>query len=220
MQWSFSIFKATLYSPICWRASATAFHVLSLAFRSHRLNISCLQRSPWKFLSILLSSWSSSPNFTPRECQSTTESSAFERSFRVGVAGAVGEEITNYDIFHAHFQGRADTKLTFRQRLSRIRSFRHLSVLFVVLARPTVHFVLARRALECARSSIDYVTLRSLDDLWMCQHPMWPCDGVPRPRVKYSIISWNLNSCIFCYSWKYARTICESIYISQSCWPC
>ena len=51
LQYFSRIFKAILCSPIRQRASATPFHVGSLAFRSHRLSISCLQRSlsPWKF---------------------------------------------------------------------------------------------------------------------------------------------------------------------------
>ena len=107
LQYFVRILKATACSRIRQRASATAFHVGSLAFRSHRLNISCLQRSlpsPWKFLSILLSSWSSKPNFTPSECQSTTESSAFESSFRVGVAGAVGKKNEQSTVHGIHIR--------------------------------------------------------------------------------------------------------------------
>ena len=91
------IFEATVSSPIRWRASMIAFHVGSLPLREQQISISCLQRamSPRKVLSIALSSWPSSPNFTPSECQSTTASSAFESSFRVGVAGAVSGEITS-----------------------------------------------------------------------------------------------------------------------------
>ena len=97
VQYFACIFEATLCSPIRLRASATAFHVGSLAFRSQQLSTSCLQRSlpsPRKSWSITRSSGSSSPNLTPSKCHFTTESSAFESSFRVGVAGAVGGEKT------------------------------------------------------------------------------------------------------------------------------
>ena len=90
VQYFVCIFKATLCSPIRQRASVTAFHVGHLAFRSQWPSISCLQRSLpslRKSWSIVRSSWSSSPNLTPSKCQFTTESNAFESSFRVAVAG-------------------------------------------------------------------------------------------------------------------------------------
>ena len=141
LQYFVCIFKATLCSPIWQRASTTAFHVGCLAFRSQWPNVSCLQRSlpsPRKSWSIVRSSWSSSPNLTPSKCQFTTESSAFESSFRVGVAG--GEKRPD----HTHTCTARDAKcsnyifvwpiskaeLTFRRSLTRgVWSFRHLSCL-------------------------------------------------------------------------------------------
>ena len=124
VQYFVCIFEATLCSPIRWRASATAFHVGSLAVRSQQLSTSCLQRSlpsPRKSWSITRSSWSSSPNLTPSKCQFTTESSAFESSFSVGVAGGgEGEKTRSHTravrilnalmtLFLAHVKGRAYT---------------------------------------------------------------------------------------------------------------
>ena len=91
LQCLFRIFKATACSPIRQRASATAFHVGRLAFRSQWLSISTLQRSlpsTRKSWLIVRSSWSSNPNLTPSKCQFTTEFNAFERSIRVGEVGA------------------------------------------------------------------------------------------------------------------------------------
>ena len=146
------ISEATVSSPISWRASAIPFHVGSLPLREQQISVSCLQRamSPRKFLSIALSSWSSSPNFTPSECQSTTVSSAFESSFRVGVAGAVSGEITwlqlmvnTVKILNAPvnfllvlIKERAGSKLTFRRSFSRVRSFSHLCCLLFQLTHP------------------------------------------------------------------------------------
>ena len=146
--------KATACSPICWRASTTVFHVGSLAFRSQRPSISCLQRSlpsPRWFCSIVRSSWSCRPSLTPSKCQFTTESSAFESSFRVGVAGAVGgEKIRSHS--HKYSNWVRDTikcsddnfawhiakveiliKLTFRPSSS---AFRHLSCLLFQQTHP------------------------------------------------------------------------------------
>ena len=88
LQYFVRMFKATWCSPIRQSASAIAFHVGCLAFRSQRSNISYLQRSlsPWWSFSIWISTCRSNSNFTPSENQLTTESTAFESSFRVGVA--------------------------------------------------------------------------------------------------------------------------------------
>ena len=138
------IFEATVCSPIRWRASMIPFHVGCLSVREQQISISCLQRamSPRKVLSIALSSWPSSPNLTPSECQSTTASSAFESSFRLGVAGAVSREITWLQLmvntvkvlnapvtFSPCTYQRAGSKLTFRRSFSRVRSFSHLCCL-------------------------------------------------------------------------------------------
>ena len=133
LQYSVRIFEAILPSPISWRASATAFHVGSWAFRSHWHNISSLQRSlsPRKSWLIVRSSWSFRPNLTPSGYQSTTESSAFVSSFKRGVAAAVGEEMIRWNLTDSRIHcrrwwhlfldlGKAelhDTELTFRQSL-------------------------------------------------------------------------------------------------------
>lgn len=94
LQYFVRMFKATRCPPIRQSASAIAFHEGCLAFRSQRSNISYLQRSlspRWSF-SIWISMCRSNSNFTPSENQITTESTAFESSFRVGVTAV--EEMT------------------------------------------------------------------------------------------------------------------------------
>ena len=98
LQYFLCISSATLCSFIRCRALTTASHEGFLALRSQRSSISFFNRSllPRWSCSIARNWWPSKPSFTPSECQST-ELNSFERSCRVGVAEAVGEEADGYN---------------------------------------------------------------------------------------------------------------------------